>query len=266
MANRIIDNFDIFRSHMTFEKARKFDTKTGNLETINDTYDRYIVHIIKRAKDASGKSYGVNESNRLIKTFEIGSLEYFDKKREVIIDLCRSNGARAYILPQVRSTYDCLKELTKICVDNLENPTVKFQHLLRSCLCAMHKSRDKKWILDLDSDSMTEYSVLTGFPRCRLTSCTWEVDEVLEIVQDELISCGKNPDDAYVVETKNGCHIITSPFNLQAAYRKCGLFFEGERRLDVGNAVGAEELNGKTSIIGWLHKDGMSLLYMECED
>ena len=32
-------------------------------------WDRYIVQILKRAKDAGGKSHGVNTANRLIKTF-----------------------------------------------------------------------------------------------------------------------------------------------------------------------------------------------------
>lgn len=39
----IIDNFDLFRSKLTFRKATKFDSETGKIVEINDTYDRYIV-------------------------------------------------------------------------------------------------------------------------------------------------------------------------------------------------------------------------------
>lgn len=245
-----VDNFDIFRAHLTFEKARKFDPNTGNLETINDTYDRYIVQVLKRAKDAGGKAMGVNTSNRLIKTYEISSLEYFDKKRAHIVGLCESNGARAYILPQVRSTYDCLKEMIRIGVDNLENPTVKFQHILRSCMCSMHKSRDKKWILDLDGDGMVEYTEVMGFPCSQVKERTYSVDEIMEIVRDELTRCGKSPDDAFVVQSRNGHTVVTRPFNLQSAYRRCGLFYEGVRKID-----------GR-DVTGILHKDGMANLYI----
>lgn len=259
-----INNFDIIRSHLTFEKARKFNPNTGNIETINDTYDRYIVHIIKRAKDAHGKKYGVNESNRLIKTYEISSLEYFDKKKGHIIDICKSNSARAYILPQVRSTYDCLKEMIKLGIDNLENPTIKFQHILRSALCSMHKSRDKKWILDLDDDCMTEYDTATSRPKCGVYRKEWTVDEVLKLVQDSLVACGKKADDAYVVQTKSGHHIITRPFDLQKAFKKCSMLYEGVQKkiVNIKHTGPGESEDIVRDVTGWLHKDGMTILYV----
>ena len=265
----VIDNFDLFRSKLTFRKATKFDSEAGKVVEINDTYDRYIVQILRRAKDPGGKSQGVNTGNRLIKTYEISSLEYFDKKREHIIDLCRANGARAYILPQVRSTYDCLKEMIKLGVDNLENPTVKFQHILRSSLCSMHKSRDKMWIFDLDNDEMTEYLVdKHGYPNGKKV---WTADEVMELIKEELEACGKDPNLAYSVPTRNGIHIITPPFNLQSAFSKCNMMFEGNKialtdvvwtKTDVDRHDREYEITHK-QITGWLHKDGMSLLYYD---
>lgn len=226
------------------------------------------MQILRRAKDPDGKSQGVNTGNRLIKTYEISSVEYFDKKRPHIIDLCRANGARAYILPQVRSTYDCLKEMIKIGVDNLENPTVKFQHILRSSLCSMHKSRAKRWILDLDSDCMREY--IYDAKKFEVNVRDWTPDEVMELVRENLESCGKNPDMAYFVKTRSGCHIVSPPFNLQAAAKECGLMFEGEKSVTyeiVRTSSGEAELKLKTKkITGWLHKDGMSLLYYSDEN
>lgn len=289
-----IDNFDIIRQHLTFEKAKKFDAESKKLKEINDTYDRYIIHIIKRAKDSKGKIYGVNESNRLIKTYEISSLEYFDKKKSHIIDLCESNGARAYILPQVRSTHDCLKFMLKQIVDNLENPTIKFQHILRSALCSMHKSRDPKWILDLDNDEM--YG--------------WTVDEIITLLKENLKACGKDTSNFYIVKTRNGMHIVTTPFNTKAFSEKCPMMFEGAKRgvnlqealeldldLDIKEMISegiknhlispmdliqtisdrlkydprqkevVKELETlKKDIPGWLHKDGMTLLYVVTGD
>jgi hypothetical protein len=265
-----IDNFDIIRAHLSFEPAMKFDADTKKLKKLNDTYDRYIIQVLKRAKDSKGKEYGVNTSNRLIKTYEVSSLEYFDKKKDHIIDLCKTNCARAYILPQVRSTYDCLKEMIKIGVDNLENPTIKFQHILRSCLCSMHKSRDKKWILDLDNDSMVEHRHAINFGGTSIWSKQWTVESVMCLVKEMLIKCNKDPNSAYIVNTKSGHHIITPPFDLQSAYEKCNMMFEGEHDFIIGkekddkNIVTGEKLIHK-KMNGWLHKDGMTLLYFSDE-
>ena len=111
----VVDNFSIIRDRLVFEP----DPKTGT------TFDLYVVNILRRAKDSRGKEYGEDEGNRLIKTFEIMSVEYFDSKKETIIDLCERNSARAYFLPQVRNSRECLKSLIRECLDNLDNPTVK---------------------------------------------------------------------------------------------------------------------------------------------
>lgn len=208
-----IDNFDLFRSHLEFKKAVKNGGKKDDKE-IADTYDRYIIQILRRAKDVSGREYGVNTDNRLIKTYEVSSLEYYDKKKDTIIDLCKLNHARAYILPQVRSVHDCLVELLKLGLGSLDNPTIKFQHILRSALCRMHKSRDKKWIIDLDKDEM--FGVTQ--------------DEVFNYVKSALKEVGKEESDAFIVPTKNGCHIVLRPIDSMKINKRFPLAFKGVRK------------------------------------
>lgn len=249
---KTIDNFKTFSDRMTFESD----------------FDRYIVHIIKRGKDDKGKSYGTNETNRLIKTFYITSKEYFERKIPVIKDMCESYGARAYILPQVRNNEECLRELLKIVVDNLSNPTIKPDHLVRSAFCGHHGSRDKKWILDLDSDNMVEYREELGFPRSSTTSKEWTPEEVLDMVRGFLKKIGKNEDDAFLIETKSGHSIVTSPFNLQDAFRKCNMMFQGvTKKVIVGSkSIGPGEYEDiRKDINGWVIKDGMALLYYSQE-
>jgi len=239
-----IDNFEELRKHLTFESD----------------YDRYIVHIMKRAKDDKGRTYGSNETNRLLKTFYITSLEYFDRKIPVIRDLCETNGARAYILPQVRNNENCLKELLKIVVDNLDNPTIKPDHLLRTAYCGYHGSRDKKWILDLDGDNMTEYLGMEG---SEIKTKTWTAEEVLDFVKEQLKRIGKDENEVYVIPTKNGHCLITSPFDLQQAYKKCRMLYQGESSTVTElRWTGPGEFQTKESKVnGWLIKDGMALLY-----
>ena len=139
-----IDNFDIIRKHLDF-----IDTKL----------DRYVVHILRRPKDISPEmknALGANESQRLIKTYYIDSLEYFDKKREAIKELCRANNARAYIIVQPKDNFECLLNLGKKIFDTIQNKnySVKPEHLIRQAYCEWHKSRKKVWILDLDDEEI----------------------------------------------------------------------------------------------------------------
>lgn len=266
--NMEIDNFDIFRKHLTFKE------KT----------DRYIVHILRRPKDLiedpAMKAIGSNEHQRLLRTYYIDSLEYFDTKIPAIKELCITNRARAYILPQVRNNYECLLSLGEKVLETIRlgNFSVKPEHLLRSAYCEYHKSRDKQWILDLDDDCMTEYIFSKNFGGVSLQTKQWTLEQVLELVKKNLVTCGKDPELAYVVKTKSGHHIITSPFNLQAAEKECNLMYEGVKKFVVKKEeywlkrgdpgyTGSPGLDRKYKVeqkelVGWLHKDGMSLLYL----
>lgn len=251
----VIDNFKIFRRHLTFlEKT-----------------DRYIVHIMRRPKDLKGipqmAEIGANEHQRLLRTYYIDSLDYFDKKTPAIKELCRTNIARAYILPQVRNNFECLLSLGEKVLETIRlgNFSVKPEHLLRSAYCEYHKSRDKQWILDLDSDCMIEYRYQVNYGGSSFSKKEWTVDDVLGLVRKSLTDCGKDPSLAYVVQTKSGHHIVTSPFNLQQAEKECSMMFEGEKQFvvdKVWTGISSYDLTRK-KLVGWLHKDGMSLLYYD---
>ena len=189
----VIDNFEIFRKHLTFETKQ----------------DRYIVHVLRRPKDVKqlGNELGSNECQRLLRTYYIDSLDYFDKKIPAIKELCKSNRARAYIIPQVRNNEECLLNLAEKVLETirLKNYSVKPEHLLRAAYCEYHKSRKKVWILDLDNDKMHG----------------WTVEQAFELVKSQLKAIGKAESEAYLVQTKSGMHILTSPFNLQEAYKLC---------------------------------------------
>jgi hypothetical protein len=243
----MVDNFDEIRKHLDFKSD----------------FDRYIVHVIKRAKDENGKKYGVNETNRLLKTFYITSVEYFDKKIPVIRDLCDSNSARAYILPQVRNNEDCLRNLLKVVVDNLSNPTIKPDHLIRTAYCGNHCSRAKRWILDLDNDNMIERGIKAVGTYGTFAEKKWTVEEVMLFVKEQLKNCGKENGECFVVPTVHGHCLVTEPFDLQKAYNKCSMMFQGVTRrfVDVHWTGPGEYENIHKNVNGWLIKDGMVLMY-----
>jgi len=242
----MVDNFEILKSHLTFE----------------DKFDRYIIHVIKRAKDDEGvRKYGASDKNRLLKTFYISSMQYLNDKIPVIKDLCESNKARAYILPQVRNNSQCLRNLLKVVVDNLDCPEIKPDHLIRTAYCAEHASRDKKWILDLDKDNMIEYVVENH--GTSVAKKKWTPKQVLDFVQKKLVEAGRFKEDAYLIPTKNGHAIVTSPFDLQKSFKECNMFCQGEAKMQTDYVwSGPGEGTPKFSKLnGWLIKDGMALLY-----
>ena len=264
-----IDNFDIIRKHLDF-----IDTKL----------DRYVVHILRRPKDISPEMknvLGANEAQRLIKTYYIDSLEYFDKKREAIKELCRANNARAYIIVQPKDNFECLLNLGEKIFETIRNKnySVKPEHLIRQAFCEWHKTRKKQWILDLDRDAMVETWVQHDFGGNALCKREWTLEKVQELVKKHLKLVGKSEDEMYTVPTKNGWHVITSPFNLQAAYKECSLLYEGVQNRTVSLEKctlhpGDKGYSGSVGLdtkyrtedkktVGWLHKDGMTILYME---
>ena len=230
-----IDNFDIIKKHLDFKSP----------------LDRYIVHILRRPKDCEELSnqLGSNEAQRLIRTYYIDSIKYFESKIPAMKELCHSCNARAYIIPQVKDNFECLLNLGKKIFDTIQNKnySVKPEHLIRQAYCEYHKSRKKVWILDLDDEEM--YG--------------WKLEQVVELVKKWLKEVGKSEDDMYVVPTKHGHHIITSPFNLQAANKECDMVFEGVKKFikqDFDKIVG-KGTDGYEQRTGWLHKDGSTLLY-----
>ena len=265
-----IDNFDIIRKHLDF---------------IDNKLDRYIIHILRRPKDISQKmknELGANESQRLIKTYYVDSLEYFDKKIPAIKELCKANNARAYIIVQPKDNFECLMNLGKKIFETLQNKnySVKPEHLIRQAYCEYHKTRKKQWIIDLDFKEMTEYRKSVNFGGTSYSSKTWTVDEVKEMILEELriiqkMELDKHPrkyvtwleDQLYIVPTKNGCHIITPPVNLNNIQKKCNLMFEGQQTFEERIPCGPCEYKYiKHKQTGWLHKDGMTLLYLNQEN
>lgn len=287
-----IDNFDILMKHMDFV----------------DPNDRYIVHVMRRPKDckALANQLGASEAQRLIRTYYIDNIDYLKSKIPAIKELCKSCNARAYLIVSPKNNFECLLNLGKKILDVIQNKdfSVKPEHLLRQAYCENHKTRKKRWIIDLDNDEMHG----------------WTKDEVIALIKTIIYEdCKHGEEEAenickeiYEVPTRNGFHIITPAFNVQKAQHRCPLMFEGTKRGlpaevldkvndkfifinckdyfksmlhynpfeaakttwinevltipedDMANAEHeiAEMIEaGYKDITGWLHKDGMTLMF-----
>lgn len=174
--------------------------------------DFYHVMIMQRPKET-----GVQ---RVIKQFIIKEGD-LDKLRDRIIEYCREYNARAYINPNRKSfkntTLKTIQELTT-CVINEEYSGVQDKFF---SACGQVGSNYKKiWVIDIDSKD----------------------EELVSEVHDYVNNLMPNPGEDKIilrVDTKNGVHLLSTPFNI------CE--FSKKYKIDV-------------------HKNNFTLLYFEWED
>lgn len=186
-----------------------------NFETIKpilrwDTKDDfYHVMIMQRPKET-----GVQ---RVIKQYIIKEGD-LDKLRDRIIEYCREYNARAYINPNRKSfqktTMKTIQELAT-CVINEDYNGVQDKFF---SACGQVGSNYKKyWVVDIDTKD----------------------ENFVKEVHEKINSLMPNPGEEKVVlrvDTKNGVHLVSTPFNIAA--------FNDEYKVDV-------------------HKNNFTLLYFE---
>ncbi len=147
----------------------------------------YFLQILKRRKDNPDMKRDVS----VIDNFFIYQIEDLNKLQDKIINLCESNNARACIRLNVRDAEKIALQTLKITTDCILNKDYKGVKSAYLSACGQYASdKNKKWIVDIDTK---EDSVVT------------EVIEHLLTIPNMLIYAK--------ISTKNGFHILVSPFN-----------------------------------------------------
>ena len=250
---REIDNFGIVRNNLLLFGAEG---------------EFYMILVLRRRKDVKGKVVeGVNEDNRLIKHFFVYDKEYFDRKKDAIIALCKQNDARAYILPQRRS-HDIImwalhNKTSEVLKSGAKN--THFDHLIRSCVAGIHEvppdaKWHKRWVIDLDEEEFLNSGIgstmandetkplsldfyahfLWGRIKAALVGIEGKrCGEAVSYMPD--ISHKYEDSDVTLLKTPHGWHIVTPPFNREIKAVKS--FFG----VEIPSA--------------WIKPDAMALLY-----
>ena len=173
----MIDNFELIKPLLTFPN--------------DDIY--YYLQILRRGKDHPE----LPAANRVIKPYFICSLESLGYVEDEIKKLCEFFGARAYI----NLTPKSIKKTTMLQLKYLAQRAYEgdFKKIWKSWnTCAGEiKGEKSRWIVDID-DMITEIGPI--------------LDYINEIGPIDPFGYSK-----FIAEipTKNGCHLITTPFNLQ---------------------------------------------------
>lgn len=178
-----IDNFDEISELLFGEKNRPLSEN-----------EFYFLQILVRGKD--GNHVSGNNKNRLVKYYCIRSKEQLIGLKEEIKGICKTVNGRAYIHPTRRDAIEvanlCLILTSKTFVS--KNWT-SFRGAYSTACGQSFVSNDKKFIVDLDDYEFGS--------------------QEMEAMKAFINSLRGKGDDKIVgeIETKNGCHLITLPFD-----------------------------------------------------
>ena len=177
----MINNFELIKPLLTFPN--------------DDIY--YHLQIIRRGKDHPE----LPAANRMIKAYFICNLEELDYVEDEIKKFCEFFKARAYINLAPKS----IKKTTMLQIKYLAERVYigDYKKIWKSWnTCAGEiKGEEPRWVVDIDDNSFS-YPIKDKVYNIRRL-----IDELMLKTPDRRIICE--------IPTKNGVHLITTPFNLQ---------------------------------------------------
>lgn len=175
----MIDNFEQIKDLLRFEDENEF----------------YFIQIIQRKKEHPE----LGRNNRLIKAYYVYSIEKFDKYKEEIITMCTAFNARAYIHLNRRNAKVVAFEMMELLATNLKLNQFNFLDDLYNSICGRHHSaKDKTWVIDIDLNKNNPEEID-------------KIDTITSVINEKCTPEGNKLEA--LIETKNGYHLITKPFN-----------------------------------------------------
>jgi hypothetical protein len=160
-----------------------------DLLTFDGEDDFYFAQILKRKKEHAE----LGSNSYVVKVYYIKSKEDLEKNKGEMICLANFHNARVYINLNKRSfERNCYHTLKKI-TDQIMNKDFKSARKAYNSVCGLYANGDKSWVVDIDEKGRAANEIL----------------KTIDNIQPEgnkLIA---------IVDTKNGVHLITKPFNLQ---------------------------------------------------
>ena len=186
-----IDNFELIKPLLEFEQEE-------------DEY--YVIYILKRRKD----NPEMEGDSKVIKDYYVTSLKYLESKKEEIIKLCEVFNARAVINLNRKSYKDtAFVMLEKLALALSEEKYQGVRNLYRKSSGNAKIVGQKRWILDIDEK----------LPEERIKQfCTF-----IHRLRPE----GKK--EIALLPSKNGWHLITTPFDLKTFNEQEVFNFEVKR-------------------------------------
>jgi hypothetical protein len=169
--------------------------------------DFYMLYIFKRKKDFPELEQQNHQSVRTIKTYCIESVEYLEKRWDEIVALSEMFKARVYIHVQKQNHKDVSLNMMMELAQRIKDGVTNQKNLFDSVVGQL-KTYEKRWVVDVDSKS-------NGAKEFQIN-----IINACEPIGNKILS---------TIPTKNGIHLITSPFNvIQYQDKILNLFLTGE--------------------------------------
>lgn len=207
----MVNNIDKIREQLKFDGENDF----------------YFIQLLQRNKEHPGTRAKAN----VIKTYYIVSLEHFDKKIPEIRHLCDYYIARAYMFLNRRNFKKiALEHMHKMMEYVIQNKFTTISRLYDTTCCKYHSEpkATKMFMIDIDYEDF-DYS--------GLDELTAQLNSIIETVKSLVILSGRDPNEVYILPTRNGQHIITPPFNrhkFQETYPKISTYTDQGTLLYIG--------------------------------
>ncbi len=162
------------------------------LLNFSDEGDFYMLYVFKRKKDQPEGERDNHQSVRTIKTYCVESVEYLGKRYDEIKQLCEMFKARAYIHIQKQNHKDVSLNMMVALAQRIQDGNLKQHHLFDSVVGQL-KTREKRWIVDVD----VKDAVFTE-----------RLSEFINAIRPE------GPKIETKIPTKSGYHLITKRFDV----------------------------------------------------
>jgi hypothetical protein len=151
-----------------------------------------MLYVFKRKKDQPEGERDNHQSVRTIKTYCVESVEYLEKRYDEIKQLCEMFKARAYIHVQKQNHKDVSLNMMVSLAQRIQDGNLKQHHLFDSVVGQL-KTREKRWIVDVD----VKDAVFTE-----------RLSEFINAIRPE------GPKIETKIPTKSGYHLITKRFDV----------------------------------------------------
>jgi len=157
-----------------------------------DKNDFYFIQVLRRKKE----NPELGSNSYVVKTYYIKSKEQLDKDMAEMILLADFQNARVYINLNKRNFKKCSLQTARLILDQMCNEDYISAPKAFNTVCGRFSDEeDKKWVIDYDEKDLDKLKEVENF-----------INDLQPVVKNK-IYCQ--------VKTKNGYHLITSPFNLQ---------------------------------------------------
>lgn len=180
----MVDNFEKLNSILEFESEDDF----------------YMLQVMKRRKE----NPEMDKNSVALKTVYLHRKDQLLELKDDLVELADKKNARIYLNPNRKSFKKCTLACLKEFADRISNENFYKPYKIFDSVAGAAGSKKAIWVIDIDWDEVTEQ-----FGDVERSVFVNDVCEFINSLKPDIENKVK-----LVNETKNGTHILTSPFNM----------------------------------------------------